>query len=66
MSEMISLGLEFQLEESHCRVLPQIPEAVGISSLSFAQFRFFFFPSVSFLPLILLALSYVFLISYLF
>ena len=42
MSEMISLGLEFQLEESHCRVLPQIPEAVGVSSLSFAQFRFFF------------------------
>ena len=57
MSEMISLGLELQLEESHCRVLPQTPEAVGVSSLSFAQFHFFF-PSVSFLPLILLALSY--------
>ena len=66
MSEMISLGLELQLEESHCRVLPQTPEAVGVSSLSFAQFHFFFLLFL-FCPLFYLPyLTYVFLISYLF
>ena len=57
---MISLGLEFQLEENHCRILPQRP----FSSLSFAQILFFFL--FLFCPLFSLPyLTYVFLISYL-